>query len=153
MISIARSDLRDADALTLIAELDAELSGRYPEPDANHFRLDADEVAPGRGALLLARLDGELVGCGSVRLLDPGTAEIKRMFIRPGARGRGVGRALLTALEGEARALAARRLVLETGDRQPEALALYQRDGFVRIPPFGEYVDSPLSVCMEKRLI
>ncbi|WP_437818266.1 GNAT family N-acetyltransferase [Sorangium sp. So ce1078] len=71
---------------------------------------------------------------------------------RERVRGRGVARAVLAALEEEARRLGVTRLVLETGERQPEALALYSRTGFRRIPPFGEYVDSPLSVCLEKLL-
>ena len=153
MLSISRSDLGDEDVLALIAELNAELAGRYPEEGANHFRLDPDEVAPGRGALLVARLDGAPVGCGAVRLLDPETAEIKRMFTRAGARGGGVGRALLAALESEARALTARRLVLETGTRQQEALGLYESHGFVRTPLYGEYVESAAtSICMQKDL-
>jgi GNAT superfamily N-acetyltransferase len=153
VLSIARGELGDEDVRALIAELNAELALRYPEPGANHFRLDPDEVASGRGALLVARLDGEPVGCGAVRLLDADTAEIKRMFTRPAARGRGIGRALLAALEAEARALGVPRLVLETGTRQQEALALYESHGFARIPPFGEYIASAdTSVCMEKHL-
>src|SRR4029077_17212677 len=119
---------------------------------ANHFRLDPEEVAEGQGAFLAAYAGGRAVGCGAVRRIDPGTAEIIRKFVRPDARGRGLGRFLLAALEGEALRLGARRLLLETGDRQPEALALYERAGFARIPPFGEYVGSPLSVCMAKDL-
>ena len=74
------------------------------------------------------------------------------MYVESGARGRGIGHALLVAIEGEARALGLTRLVLETGDRQHDALVLYERAGFVRIPAFGEYVGSPLSVCMAKAL-
>jgi GNAT superfamily N-acetyltransferase len=74
------------------------------------------------------------------------------MYVAPEERGRGVGRALLAALEAAARALGLSRLVLETGDRQREAIALYRRAGFRDIPPFGEYVGSPLSVCMGKEL-
>jgi N-acetylglutamate synthase-like GNAT family acetyltransferase len=80
------------------------------------------------------------------------TAEIKRMYVVPDLRGQGIARRLLTALEAESTALGIARLVLETGARQPEALALYERAGFARIPAFGEYVDSPLSVCMAKQL-
>ncbi len=72
------------------------------------------------------------------------------MFVRSEERGRGIGRALLAALEAEARRLGLTRLVLETGVRQLEAIALYESAGFSRIPPFGEYVGSPLSVCMVK---
>ena len=85
-------------------------------------------------------------------MLDADTAEIKRMYVAPGARGRGIGWMILDSLQTEARRLGARRLVLETGERQPEAVALYTRAGFARIPAFGEYIGSPLSVCMTKTL-
>ena len=149
---IRRQKLDSPIARALIADLDAELSERYPEEGATHFRLEPEEVAEGRGAFLAAYAGGRAVGCGAVRRIDATTAEVKRMFVRPDARGQGIGRVLLAALEGEALRLGARRLVLETGDRQAEALALYEWAGFVRIPPFGEYVGSPLSVCMAKEL-
>jgi putative acetyltransferase len=153
VLTVARADLTDPESLALITRLNQELAARYPEPGANHFRLDVDEVAPGRGAFLIARLDGAPAGCGAVRLLDPSTAELKRMFTVPSARGRGVGRAVLAALEGEARLLGVKRLVLETGVRQEEAIALYESHGFSHIPLYGEYVTSPLSLCMEKLLV
>ena len=136
----------------LISALDAEITERYPEENANFFRLDADEVAQGRGAFLVATVDGEVVGCGAVRRLDGTDAEIKRMYVTPSSRGRGTGRALLAALEGEARSLGATRLVLETGKRLFEAVALYKRAGFTIIPPFNEYVGARLSLCMGKEL-
>jgi len=101
---------------------------------------------------LVVRSAGRPVGCGAVRRLDAQTAEIKRMYVVTDFRGQGVARRLLAALESESAALGISRLVLETGVRQPEALALYERAGFSRIPAFGEYVGSPLSVCMAKRL-
>ena len=136
----------------LIAALDAEISARYPEANANFLRLDAGEVAAGLGAFLVATVDGEVVGCGAVRRLDDTDAEIKRMYVMPPARGRGAGRALLTALEDAARSLGATRLVLETGERLFEAVALYERAGFTTIRPFGEYVGARLSLCMGKEL-
>jgi GNAT superfamily N-acetyltransferase len=139
-------------AQQLILALNAELEERYPEEGANHFRLDAAEVSDGRGAFLVAYLDGRPVGCGAVRRNEPEVAEIKRMYVVPEARGRGIARHVLNELEAEARRLGVRRVVLETGLRQAEALALYRRAGFVEIPLFGEYLDSPLSVCMEKTL-
>jgi putative acetyltransferase len=102
--------------------------------------------------LALAREGARPVGCGAVRLIAPGVAELKRMFTDPAARGRGVAQAVLGALEPAARALGATRLVLETGVRQPEALRLYERSGFTRIAAFGEYLGNPFSVCMEKAL-
>ena len=136
----------------LILALNAEITERYPEVGANFFRLDTSDVAPGRGTFLVATVDGEVVGCGAVRLLDDADAEMKRMYVTPPFRSRGIGRALLVALEDEARSLGAKRLVLETGERMPEAVALYERTGFTVIPPFGEYVGAPLSLCMAKDL-
>ena len=152
-IAIARERLDSPVALGLIAALNAELSSRYREPGANHFRLDLDEVRPGRGAFVVAWRASEPVGCGAVRRLSPGVCEVKRMYVDPGARGLGIGRAVLASLEAAARQLGAARLVLETGTRQPEAIGLYLRAGFVRTPPYGEYVRSaPTSVCMAKQL-
>ncbi len=151
-LSIEPSDLSSADAQKLIRALNEELLGRYPEPGATNFHLEAAEVAPGRGAFLICRQAGRAIGCGAVRLLNQTTAELKRMYTVPPARGRGVGRAILGRLEAQARALGAQRLVLETGLRQDEAIGLYESCGFAHTPPFGEYVNSPLSVCMEKHL-
>lgn len=152
-LRICREALESPVVQALITALDAELTARYPEDDsANHFRLDSHEVAPGRGSFLVAYDEGVPIGCGAVRCIDAGVAELKRMYVAPAVRGRGVGRILLMALESEARQLGAGRLVLETGPRQPEAIALYERAGFVRISAFGEYEDHPLSVFMGKDL-
>ncbi len=142
----------DEVAKRLIASLNEELSERYPEEGANHFRLDPEEIAPGRGVFVVARAGGAPAGCGALRLNDPETGEIKRMFTLRQMRGKGVGRAVLRLLEKTARSLGAKRLLLETGVRQPEAIALYEREGFARIEPFGEYIGTPLSVCMAKPL-
>lgn len=149
---VERADLLSAQALALIAALDADLAGRYPELGGAHVCLDPAEVAPGHGAFLIATRAGRSVGCGAVRRIEPGVGEIKRMYVRPEARGQRIGRAVLGALEAEARRLGLQRLVLETGLRQPEAIAMYERAGFSRIPAFGEYADSPLCVCMGKDL-
>jgi GNAT superfamily N-acetyltransferase len=151
-LRIERAELTSDVALTLIAALNAELSALYPEPGANHFTLNVDEVAPGRGGFFVAYVDGAPVGCGAVRQIQGAEAEIKRMYVAPALRSRGVGGLVLQALEAEARALGATRLVLETGERQPAAIHLYEKLGFQVIPPFGEYVGSPLSVCMAKDL-
>src|SRR5262249_61423695 len=121
----------------MIRLLNAELSGRYPEDGATHFRLDPDEVADGRGAFVMASLAGRPVGCGAVRRIDDGVAEVKRMYVSPDVRGRGVGGIVLAALEAEARALGAGSLVLETGERQPEALALYRRGRVAGVARLG----------------
>jgi GNAT superfamily N-acetyltransferase len=151
-MTIQQADILSPTALALIQALNAELLGRYPEENANHFRLDAEEVAEGHGAFLIAFRDGTPVGCGALRRIEAWTGEIKRMYVSPAERGRGFGRALLDALEVEAHALGLRRLVLETGVRQPDAISVYERAGFTRIGPFGEYEDSALSVFMAKEL-
>ena len=151
-LRLEREPLDSAAASALIAALNAELSASYPEEGANHFRLEPDEVAQGTGAFLVARVAGRPVACGALRMLDPSTAEIKRMYVIPELRGRGIARAVLAELEAECLRLGASRLVLETGARQTGALALYGRAGFVEIPAFGEYLDSPLSVCLAKAL-
>ena len=101
---------------------------------------------------LVARLGDEPVGCGALRPYGDGRIELKRMYVRPAYRGRGLSRAILAALEDEARAEGATTVILETGDRQAEAIALYERHGYESIPKYGPYVDSPISLCYEKRL-
>jgi GNAT superfamily N-acetyltransferase len=140
----------DDAAPSLIAAAVSELAQRYD--GAEDPPVDPDELTPPLGAFLLAELDGEAVGCGGVRVLGPGVAEIKRMYVVPEARGKGVGRALLAGLEGAAAELGCTALRLETGLRQPEAIGLYEASGYRQIPRYGRWADSPLSVCFEKRV-
>ena len=152
-ITIRREELTADVSLSLIGSLNAELTGMYPEPGATHFGLDPKEVSGSSGAFLVLYQDGTPVGCGAVRVLDAEIAELKRMYVMPALRGRGLGRRLVAALEAEARALGIRRLVLETGTRQTAALELYRRTGFLPIPLFGEYLRSPeTSICLGKEL-
>src|SRR5687768_10077406 len=88
-VVVERFDILSPAARMLIDALNAELSSRYPEEGANHFRLDPDEVADGRGAFLIARRSGKAVGCGAVRRIEAGAGEIKRMYVSPEERGRG----------------------------------------------------------------
>ena len=152
-IRIARAQLTDDASRVLIESLNAELTGAYPEPGATHFGLDPAEVSGGRGAFLVIYQEETPVGCGAVRRLDSETAELKRMYVSPAVRGRGLGRRLIAALESEARALGVGRLILETGIRQSAALALYRATGFESIPLYGEYLGSPeTSICLGKVL-
>jgi aminoglycoside N3'-acetyltransferase/GNAT superfamily N-acetyltransferase len=152
-LTVAREEILSPTAYALMSALNAELTATYPEPGATHFRLDADEVSDGRGAFLVVRRSGQPVACGAVRRLEDGSGELKRMYVAPGERGRGVGRTLLAGLEDEARELGISRLVLETGIRQSQAITLYRRAGFEPIPAYGEYALSPgTSVCMAKNL-
>jgi GNAT superfamily N-acetyltransferase len=151
-LAIRTADLDSPEATLLITALNIELAARYPEPGANHFRLDAEDVSPAKGAFLIGYVGAEPVACGAIRRIERGVAEIKRMYVVPPARGRGISKIMLAALEGRARQLGFGRLVLETGTRQLDAIGLYQRAGFNSIPCFGEYVGSELSVCMAKDL-
>lgn len=136
-------------------EVDVTAPGYEGEENA-HWAVRPEHVTPPAGVFLVAWLDGEPVGSGAVRRLvgseDPTVGEVKRMWTEPHARRRGVSRAVLARLEREARALGFRRLQLETGDRQPEALALYESAGWHRIEPYGQYRGDPGSVCFAKDL-
>lgn len=153
-IVIARAELTADASRALIGALNAELSAMYPEPGANHFGLKSTQVSGQSGVFLIVAQNGMPVGCGAVRLIDAETGELKRMYVSPAVRGKGLGRRLVAALEAEARALGAKRLVLETGTRQTAALALYRAAGFQPIPLYGEYLISPeTSVCVGKELL
>lgn len=140
----------DPRARRLVEKLDRLQLSLYPA-ESNH--LDPVETLAGDDVTFLAAfVAGEAVGCGAVKRMHGRYGEIKRMYVEPCARGRGVGRALIEALESTLLRCGIRLVRLETGVRQPEALALYERCGYVRIPPFGDYPDDPLSVFFEKRL-
>ncbi len=132
-------------ARLLVAEAMADLAVRYESTTGDDTPVDAAEFDPPHGVFLVAYLDGEPVGCGAWRTNaeDPGAAEIKRMYVRPTARNRGVARALLRAVEEHARSAGRTRAVLETGIRQPEAIALYASAGYARIADFGHYKGEP----------
>lgn len=130
----------------------AELLERYGVPDADPDHLSADDLASPAGAFVVAWLGDLAVGCGGIRRHDDGIGELKRMYVTPPFRGRGVSRRVLTELEARARTLRYRRLVLETGVRQPEAMQLYETAGYAAIEPYGWYRTSPLSRCYAKTL-
>ncbi len=151
-LAVSAEPFDSDDARQLVAALDAGLAQLYPPDQRFGPNLKAAHLEEGHGTFLVAR-DGELaVGCGAMRLLDATSAEVKRMYVEPGQRGNGVGRAILRALEAAARQLGVERLVLETGTYQYAAIALYKRAGFVQIDCWGEYASSPTSICFEKNL-
>ena len=149
---LAPSDPR---ARRLIGMLDRLQISLYPA-ESNH--LDPVESLEHDDATFLAVfVAGEAVGCGAVKRMPPSHTsprygEIKRMYVSPEVRGCGIGGALLDALESSLVSHGVVIARLETGVRQPDALALYEGHGYVRVPPFGEYVEDPLSVFYEKRL-
>ena len=102
---IRRRTLTSPDAIRLFAAKNAELQATFPEPGARHFSLTSAQVEAGEGAFFVAYLDDEAVGCGAVRRLNGTTAELKRTYVAPSARGRGIGRRLVEALEREVQML------------------------------------------------
>lgn len=137
-------------AKQLIDELDAGFLKFYPPQ--HMFGLHPNEERdPGLHFFIIEQGENTL-GCGAVRVLDATHGELKRMYVRPEYRGRGIARKLIRHLEKTARALGLTRMRLETGPEQVEALALYRSEGYGDIPAYGEYIGSPVSVCMEKVL-
>jgi ribosomal protein S18 acetylase RimI-like enzyme len=103
-------------------------------------------------AFFVTRYDGIAAGCGGIKLYGSEYAEVKRMYVRPEFRGHGLGKRMLEHLVAYSTQHGISVLRLETGIHQTEAISLYERFGFQRIPPFGEYFDDPVSLCYEKRL-
>lgn len=141
-IRLARFD--SPDARRLISAALADLGQRYGG-EGDETPVAPDEFDPPHGAFLIAYLAGQPVGCGGWRSHgDAGeVAELKRMYTEPQARGRGVARRVLAAVERSAREHGRKRLILECGTRQPEAISLYESSGYQRIENFGYYRDSP----------
>jgi GNAT superfamily N-acetyltransferase len=137
-------------AQQLVAAVQQEYVTRYGGPDESP--VDPGEFAPPAGCFVVAYDGAEPVACGALRGAEDGAMEIKRMYVRPEWRGRGLARVVLADLEQRARDLGAKRIVLETGDKQPEAIRLYETSGYERIDGFGHYRCSPTSVSFGKTL-
>jgi len=138
------------ESVRLIQQVQAEYVERYGSADETP--VEPAEFAPPQGIFLVGWRDGDPMACGGVRITEPGVAELKRMFVRAPWRRRGVARALLARLEDEARGLGAARLRLETGARQPEAIAMYLAAGYRPTEPFGHYAGEPESRHLAKTL-
>jgi putative acetyltransferase len=150
MIQLAVENPDQPEIAALLEASEAYMASLYPA-ESNHM-LDIASLQRPDVAFIVARIDGRAQGCGAVIDSRAGWAEIKRMFVSPAARGQRLGRQLLDKLESIARERGAAVLRLETGGRQPEALALYRSAGFVEIGPFGDYRADPFSIFMEKPL-
>lgn len=146
-IELERAD--SADARALIAELEGELDPLYPEESRHGYSVD--KLLQEAVAFFVTRYGGMPAGCGGVQVYD-GYGEIKRMYVRPGFRGLGLGRRMLEHLAGHARKHGVEVLRLETGIYQHAAIGLYERFGFRRIGPFGKYRPDPMSAFYELHL-
>jgi putative acetyltransferase len=141
----------DTICIELVRELSAELGPLYGTDGTALFT--PDDVAIPRAAFVVAWLDDAPVGCGALRPMDDTSiAEVKRMYVRPSARGNGISRKILTKLEELAAEFGYEAVQLETGIYQQAAMGLYDSSGYARISCYEPYVDSPHSICYEKRL-
>lgn len=137
-------------AQQLIDAVQQEYVVRYGGPDTTP--VEPTEFAPPRGRFVVGYLDTQPVAMGGVRRIDADTVEIKRMYVVPEVRGRGLSRVVLAHLESLAREVGATRILLETGPKQPEAMRLYETSGYERVEGFGHYRCEPDSVSYGKSL-
>jgi GNAT superfamily N-acetyltransferase len=149
MFETLRTDSSHPDFIALVKELDADLAARDGKEHLfyNQFnKIDHIKYA------LVAYENGTAVACGAIKEFAPGIMEVKRMYTLPQHRGKNIATKVLAALETWATDLGYKKCILETGKRQPEAIRLYQKNGYASIPNYGQYAGVENSVCFEKEL-
>jgi putative acetyltransferase len=151
-LRILNVDPQGAVALALLRDAADEIGPLYLGDSGVGLPLPRNEPLGNREIYVAAWLEDVAVGCGAIRELDATTAEIQRMYVHRDYRRRQVARTILRHLESEAKRLGYTRVLLETGDRQAPAMALYEASGFRRVPPFGRHINDPTSVCYERQL-
>lgn len=148
-ITLKHTTSLDPEFRTLIAELDTDLRERNGSVMDIYDQHNVIEYVD---TVVIAYVNAKPAGCGCFKNYDADTVEMKRMFVRPEARGNGISRKVLAELEKWAKELGFKHTVLETGSKQTEALALYHKAGYNQIPVYGPYVDLPDSICFKKDL-
>jgi putative acetyltransferase len=148
-IAIKRSDSEDQNFQRLAGDLDVDLKIRDGEDHEFYAQLNKiDKLAN-----VVVAYEGDVaIGCGAIRKFDDHSMEVKRMYVTPGNRQRGIASMILKELENWTTELGYSKCILETGKNQSEAIAFYTKNGYRRIPNFGAYKDVPNSVCFEKEL-
>jgi putative acetyltransferase len=149
--TIEKESPRQPGVLDLLHQSDVYAQSLYP-PESNHL-VDVSTLEKPSVSFFVARHEGDIVGCCALVDAGDGSAEIKRMFVDPKARGLKVGRKLLEHLESHGRETGLSAIRLETGIYQPEAIGLYKSAGYVETGPFGSYQPDPLSIFMEKTIV
>lgn len=147
MLSISRTTEVNPDFLDLVKLLDIELAQRDGEDHSFYAQFNKPV---GLAGVVLVLDTGEAVGCGAFKEFSTDVAEVKRMFVKPEHRGKRIAALILTEIESWASELGFQECILETGFKQPEAIALYKREGYEVIPNYGQYADVENSVCMRK---
>jgi GNAT superfamily N-acetyltransferase len=148
-ISLLRKNAQHQDFISLVKMLDNELAGR--DGQEHNFYAQYNTLSSIQ-YVVMAYDKRQPVGCGAIKAHSPQAVEVKRMYTLPAARGKGVASLILAELEKCAGELGYTSCVLETGKRQPEAIRLYEKNGYRQIPNYGQYVNVENSVCFEKIL-
>lgn len=149
MVELIRTDSEHSDFRELVTLLDADL--RVRDGDDHAFFAQFNKIDSIRH-VVVASYHAHAAGCGAIKHFDNGIMEVKRMFVHPDFRRLGIATAVLRELENWSRELGYKKCILETGIRQPEAIGLYQRNGYSVIPNYGQYENVKTSVCFEKNL-
>jgi putative acetyltransferase len=147
MIKIVRTNSENPDFRNLIRSLDLELWSRYETGQAVYDKYNKIE---NNNTVVLVYLNSEAIGCGCIKKYSENVAEIKRMYVKPTARGKGIAIMIVDELERWAKELGFTKAVLETGVKQPEAIRLYEKLGYFNTEKYGPYVEMEMSVCMSK---
>lgn len=149
MILIKRTDSKNPEFIQLVKLLDAELAIRDMEEHSFYSQFNTiDKIKH----VVIAYEDKNPVGCGAIKEYSPDTMEVKRMFVRPDQRNKGIASEVLKELEKWASEMSYKKCILETGKKQPEAISLYKKNGFTSIPNYGQYTGVENSVCFEKMI-
>jgi len=149
MIKILRTNSDNPGFIELVKFLDADLAIRDGVEHSFYAQFNKiDKIKH----VVVAYENDQPVGCGAIKEYAPDTMEIKRMFTSPGCRGRGIATMVLTELEGWAAEMSFEKCILETGRKQPEAIALYKKNGYKSISNYGQYAGIENSVCFEKKV-
>lgn len=149
MINLLRTNSDNPDFRNLVVELDKDLRIRDGEEHAFFAQFNKIDAIK---HVVVAYKNGEPVGCGAIKQYDDYTMEIKRMFVPPSFRSQGIASMVLLELENWAKELGYKKCILETGEKQPEAIRLYHKNNYKIIPNYGQYADVESSVCFEKVL-
>lgn len=149
MFSIKRTDSKDLDFVSLVKRLDTELAIRDGAESSFYAQFNKIDSIKN---VVVAYLDEKPVGCGAFKSYDATSVEVKRMFVSENARNQKVASQILTMLETWAKELGYTKSVLETGKRQPEAIALYTKAGYQIVANYGQYIGVDNSVCFEKTI-
>lgn len=149
MTSFCRTDSDNTDFISLVALLDADLRIRDGEEHAFYAQFNKTDAIR---HVIVCYVDDQPIGCGAFRPYDETTTELKRMFVQPAYRGKGIGFKIVRELELWAAECNYSACILETGKNQPEAIGLYQKAGYAVIPSYGQYLHIENSVCMKKNI-